>query len=183
MQNFIPLVVVKDGPGLDLLTADQIPVVKLIPGDAIQDVLQATFGSVLKMSKNGRAREVQVLESPLEIKASENPSSSDLHVQNVIDAAVTAAGSTQGAGYAIAKYFTNVTTATDTTAEALDLPAATVGAVFCVKNATAVELEVFPASTEIIDGAAADAVRLVAANTTVYFGCVVAGEWISSVLN
>jgi len=182
MQNFIPLVVVKDGPSINQDLDMQTPVVKVLPGDAIEEVHQATFGSVLKMSKSGNAREVRVLESPLEVKAAENPLSTDLHVQNAIDAAISATGTAQGDGYDVTKYFNNVTTATATSAEALDLPAALQGGVHCIKNATAVALEIYPASGETIDGAAADAVKAVAAFSTVYFACVVDGEWVTTAL-
>jgi hypothetical protein len=94
------------------------------------------------------------------------------------DLSVSAAGSAQGAGFAVVRYLNVVDAATDTSAEALDLPAATVDKVTVLVNDTAVALEVFPASTETINGAAADAVYDQAAFSTVHYACKVAGAWV-----
>ena len=183
-NDFIPLVVLRDGPSTSQAISEDVPTVKLIPSETIESIIPTDFGgSKLGLAGDGGVRkDVLVLENPLQVKAAKDPSASNLHVANEVDATVEAAGSTQGNGTTITKYFNNVTAATGTSAEALDLPAATPGAVHVIVNTTGVALEVFPASGESIDGLAANALKSVPAGESMYFGCVEAGTWVTSTL-
>lgn len=147
----------------------------------------AAGGAYVKTKPGGQSRNVnyEVFESPLNVEGArihtiydgtalspDNP-----YAGSEVDLGVTALNSAQGAGYAVTAYLTEVTSATDVTGEALDLPAATVGDTLVVINATAVALEVFPATSETINGAAANAVYDQPAKSRVHYYCKVAGAW------
>lgn len=145
----------------------------------IEKIFAKDGGSVVKLKKSAlnSNKVIEVFENVEQIGVAID-SSSARSVDK--DMSVSAAGSAQGAGFAITRYLNVVDSATDTSAEALDLPAATVDDVIVVVNSTAVALEVFPASTETINGAAADAVYDQPAFSTRHYACRVAGAWLIS---
>lgn len=140
-------------------------------------VNNSSGGSHVHLSNRSRkSAKIEVFESPIEVEIARNPASTNPNAFDK-DLSITAAGSAQGAGFSIVNFYNVVDSATETTAEALDLPAATVGKILHIINQTAVALEVFPASTETINGAAADAKYDHAAYTRVHYYCKVAGAW------
>ena len=183
MSNvIIPLLVWKEGNEVQFDAANVTPEVKYVPQESILEVKKQTsgigFGSQVVVSTGGGFRKVyHCFESPLQITALENPATDNYFAKSEIALGLDAAGSAQGAGVAILKFFNTVDAATDSSAEAFDLPAATKGAVHIVVNETAVALEGFPDTDETINGAAANAVYDHAANKTVYYYCTTAGAW------
>lgn len=140
-------------------------------------VNNSSGGSHVHLSNRSRtSAKIQVFESPTEVEIARDPSSTNPNAFDK-DTSITAAGSAQGAGFNIVNFYNVVDTATDTSAEALDLPAATAGKILHIINDTGVALEVFPASGETINGAAANAVYDHAAYTRIHYYCKVAGAW------
>ena len=179
-EVLIPLTVWKKGPAeyLDPVTGGSSNVsLEYIPGDAIAEVTSTPYGAQIKVKKGGVIHEYQVFETPSQVKASENPSTSNPHAQHEITIGADAAGSTQGNGVDITTYLTTIDAATDTSAEAFDLPAATLYDVRVLINETAVALEGFPASTENFRGEAANAVLDIPAKSKAVFYCIEEGVW------
>lgn len=177
-NKLIPLLVYRKGATRNLDIAEAQVSLEYVPEIEIKRADPGEFGSTIKLGDGSGQESWRIFETPKMIEAAKDPTSNNASIgASELDLSAEAAGSAQGAGYAVSKYYTEIDTATDTSAEAVDLPAATVGKVHVVENATAVALEVFPASDESINNAADDAVYDQAANSTVYYYCVVAGEW------
>lgn len=101
-----------------------------------------------------------------------------------VNAAVTAAGTTQGTATVLtAASLVNVTTGTSNQGVLLPASAGLVGKTIQVYNFTGAALKIYPNGTETIDGGSASAaVTLSAANRGVSFLCLVAGNWISALI-
>jgi len=137
------------------------------------------FGCVLKSGLGGRGarKEFWLAESPSQVAVAEDPATANVNAQDKA-LGLAALGAAQGAGVDVSRYLNEVTTATATTADSVDLPAATVGKVLVLLNNTDVPLEVYPAVGEIIGDLAANALYLLAARERVHFVCRVAGTWL-----
>lgn len=133
------------------------------------------YGSIVITSEVDGQKEYRVFETPAQVQVAIDPSDGKSLDK---DTSITAAGSTQGNGFAIVNYYNIVDSATDTSAEALDLPAAVAGGVHVVYNQTAVALETFPASGETINGAAANAVYDHAAYAVKTYVCKTDEAWL-----
>lgn len=152
-----------------------------VPTSQIKEVKSgsAGFGSeVVVEATNGTRKVYFVVETPVMVEAAMNPSSDNNGALNEIALGLDATGSAQGAGVSVSKYFNTIDAATDTSAEAVDLPAAVKNGVLVIHNQTAVALEVFPASGEDVNGGAANAVYNQAANSIVFYYCKEDGSWL-----
>lgn len=183
-NEFIPLVVIRDGGSTSQAISEDTPVVKLVPADIVEEIVPTDFGgSKLGLAGDGGVRkDVLVLENPLQVKTAKDPSASNLHVANEVDASLAALGANQGAAAQISKYFNNVDAGTADSADGVKLPAGVAGGVHVVVNTLAFAIDVFPATGETIDGLAANAAKSIPAGTSMYFGCVIDSEWVSSTL-
>jgi len=152
------------------------PEVRPFLADKIQDMnVKSGIGLDIRVERE----EYTVAETAMQIEALKDLANTSIDLVPERALGGSAAGSTQGAGLALALYFNEVTTATDTSAEACDLPAATVGLLRVLRNSHAtVALEVFPASGEKIGSLAADAQYDLPAGARVTFYCETAGEWV-----
>jgi hypothetical protein len=93
------------------------------------------------------------------------------------DALTALAGGAQ-AGTSLSDYAVNRFTTVATGGDSAQLPFAKAGRMRVVINAAAANsMNVFPQTGEIIDAAAANAARAVAANKTCVFFCAVDGTW------
>lgn len=122
-------------------------------------------------------------EKAIQIEAQRNPSSTDLVVKQQIAVGLVGAGTTQGAGTAITKYFNETLTIGAGATEAFVLPAATVGKVLYVINNDAAgdAAKIFPAVGEFINAQAVNTVLSLAAGDRVCFVCpTTAGKWITA---
>lgn len=125
-----------------------------------------------------------VYESGMKIEAARNPLSTDVLVKQQIALALAGAGTTQGTGTVLTKYFNEATTIGAGATEAFVLPAATVGKVVVFVNNDVVTdaAKVFPAVGEFIDAQAVNTVLSIAGGDRVHFACVTtAGKWITAI--
>ena len=179
----IPLIVHQDGPtenlGLPNRTLKQI----YVPSDSIAemiDISETDYGTKLVIDESSVPKDVYVMESPNEVKASEDPATTNLHVLQSIDLGVPAAGSTQGAATAITKYLTEVTTVVDSSADGMVLPEAVVGAIHVViNNDSADDIDVFPAVGDFINALSVNIPFNMLQQTKTTFVCQVVDNWIS----
>jgi hypothetical protein len=104
-----------------------------------------------------------------------------LPAKNFLESAIAAAGANQGAAYAIIEPYSEVATATATSAEGVRLPAATVGLVRHIQNSTTVTVKVYPATGETVDGGAANAAQDLLTKRYAIYYCAVAGTWTKAV--
>ena len=176
-QVFIPLTVYANGAtGKTGLQSAQV---RNIPANAIVDVepLSNNEGSKVTLNIQGAEKTILVYETPSQVVAASEKFSATPQFPLHITLGADAAGGAQGAGYDVVSYFTEIDAATATTNDAVDLPAATKGKVHVIQNSTSLALEVYPASGQTINGAAANAVYAHAARTTVHYYCKEAGKW------
>lgn len=123
-----------------------------------------------------------VFESPQEVEAARNPASTDIFLKAKVKAGLSAAGnSSQGSATALVGYINELTTVTTGSADSVKLPAATVGKVVVIINNGAGIAQVYPATGETIDGAAANAAGTpIASGTRQTLACRVLGAWITA---
>lgn len=122
-----------------------------------------------------------VYESAMQVEAARNPSSTDIYIKQQVQLALAGAGTTQGAGTALARYLSEVTTIGDGATEAATLDAATVGKVRVVINNDTVvadDLRLFPAVGHNFEGSAVNVVKSVPIGTRIHLVCLVAGTWV-----
>lgn len=175
MITNIPLTVWKDGAGEHFTPAEGGSTKiyrKYIPSDTIAEIVATDYGSRVTVSKGGVRQDYEVLETPDQIKAAEDPSASNVHAAHELNLGLDAAGSAQGAGVAANRYYNTIDAATDTSAEAVDIPVMAVNEVKVIVNLTAVALELFPASGDNFRGKSANAVLDMAANSVLILYCI-----------
>ena len=176
IQNII-LLTVTHVKGIKLTT----PEVRPFLGDKIQDL---NVKSGIGLDIRAEREEYTVAESALQIEALKDLANTSIDLVPERALAGAATGTAQGDGLDLLKYLNEITTATDTSAEACDLPAATVGKTRVVKNGHAtVVLEIFPQSGEKIGALADDAQYDLAVGARKTFYCQVAGEWVICIDN
>lgn len=175
-RDLITLSAYKMGPSAGNLNAPKAFV--LNPKD-LGELIKLTnngsrWGSVIKPAfKKAGVHKVQVFESPNQIATL---------IDNTIAGAeaaltVSAAGTNQGAATALSKFYSKMTTVTDSSAEGVRLPAATVGMVYVCENAGAGTLKVYPASGDFIDSNAVNVHKTVATGRIATFVCLRADYW------
>lgn len=168
--NIIPLTLLKAGH-----KSQFDPKIKYFPFDKIEDY-DVGIDHGTKLTFNGMYYEVA--ETPEEVMAANDMNSTDPELVKAIDLAASGNLAVQATGTAIAKYLTEFTTVTSTTAEAATLDAATVGkARRVINNDADTALLLFPASGEFHLGVAVDLALSVPAGTSVALYCEVAGTW------
>lgn len=94
-----------------------------------------------------------------------------------INAAVSAAGTTQGTATALTADINVVTTATGGSATGVVLPTAVAGMRVIVRNATATAISVYPATGAAIDGSSANAALTVTTQQSFEFVAISSTEW------
>jgi hypothetical protein len=137
--------------------------------------------------KSGNSVDVYyVYESPAEINAQilmNEGQATGLLAKKFIDLSIDAAGATAAAAADIVKYFTEIDTATATTTDGYQLPAATVGKVCVVYNTVpgaggaGIALDAWPQTGENFRGLADDATLQHAVNIRKHYVCLEAGTW------
>jgi hypothetical protein len=95
------------------------------------------------------------------------------------DLSVSAAGANQADATQLAKYYSVVDAATATSADGVKLLTAVANLVMVVVNATTVAVDVFPATSDTIDGGSANAAITMPAGTTRHFVAEDATNWVS----
>ncbi|MGC3945341.1 MAG: hypothetical protein QM762_12645 [Chryseolinea sp.] len=161
------------------------PRVVYLQEDAIQISMPTKASRLTKVVETlgNRTKTYFVYEKSMQIEAQRNPASTDVLVKQQIALAITAAGTAQGNGVALTKYFNEITTIGAAATEAVVLPAATVGKVVVVLNndASGDAAKVFPAVGEFINAQLVNTVLSIAAGDRVHFVCVdTAGKWITA---
>lgn len=170
MQKIIPLVVTHRNN-----QALVRPVVDYFNFEGLQDL---TVDEALGTQIQILGEKIRVAEKPFDLEALADLDSTDLIIVQRVAAGVAALGAAQGAGYAIIKFLTECDTATVTSADGLDIPAATVGGVRCViNNHATVTLDIFPASGENFDGGTVNVAVTLAPGERKHFYCSTAGRW------
>jgi hypothetical protein len=96
---------------------------------------------------------------------------------NYVTLALAAAGATAGAAADATEYFTEITSATATTTDGVQLDAATVGKVRIILNNTAVILDIWPQTGENFLGSADDALIAQPAKSRKHYFCRTATTW------
>jgi hypothetical protein len=130
---------------------------------------------------NGIINRYITYDKAFELEAQRNLSSSDIIVKQVIALGLTGAGTTQGAGTALTKYFNETTTIGAAATEAFVLPAATIGKVCWVVNNDAAgdAAKIFPASGEFIGDQAVNTVYSLPSGSRICLVCTTtAGKWV-----
>jgi hypothetical protein len=161
------------------------PRVVYINEDFITDMRSSTsttypWTHIVEKLPTGTENIFRVYEKLTEIEAQRNPLTTDLIVKQVLQVGVVGAGTTQGAGTAITKYFIETTTIGAGATEAFTLDTATVGEVKCIINndASGDAAKIFPAVGESINGAANNVVYSLPAGKRIHLVCLVAGKWV-----
>lgn len=132
------------------------------------------WGSIVKpLFRRTGTHKAQVFESPNQIQTLIDNSQPGAEA----NLTVSAAGTNQGAATAISAFYTKCTTVTDSSAEGIRLPAATVGLVYVAENAGAGTLKVYPASGDFIDSNAVNVHKTVATKRITTFVCLRADYW------
>jgi hypothetical protein len=128
---------------------------------------------------NGDKNIFEVYEKAMEVESARNPVSTDLYLKAYVASALAGAGTTQGAGTALAKYLNEALTIGAGATEAFTLPAATVGKVVVVlsNDAAGDAAKVFPAVGEFINAQAVNTVYSVPAGSRAHFVCLATGYW------
>lgn len=123
-----------------------------------------------------------VYEAPTEIEAARNPASTDIYLKAKIKVGLVAVGTTQGGAAITTGYINEYTTVTTGSAEAITLPAATVGKVVVIINNGAGIAQPFPATGEFIDAGAVNVVgAAIPSGTRRHFVCpTTAGKWVTA---
>jgi hypothetical protein len=139
----------------------------------------ALKGTLVVEKLEDRTTTYRVYETAMAIEAQRNPSSTDILVKQQIALALAGAGTTQGAGTALTKYFNEPTTIGAAATEAFTLPAATVGKVIVIVNNDAAgdAAKVFPAVGEYHYGQAINTVLSIAAGDRIHLVCLEVGVW------
>jgi len=152
------------------------PVIVYVPASQITDIDTSESNSLNYVRVAGER--LGVAEHPLDIEALRDFTNTDGLVVQRVAAGVAALGAAQGDGYDVIKYLTEVDTATADSADGIDLPAATVGALYTIiNNHATVELQIFPLSGDFIDPEAVDTEVALAVGDKITFYCEVADHW------
>ncbi len=170
MQKIIPLVVTeRDGKPL------ATPILDYFNFAELQDIIMdAVLGTQIQIA----GERVRVAEKPFDLEALADLASTDLIISQRVAAAVAALGAAQGDGYDVIKFLTEITTATASSADGVDLPAAVEGGVRClINNNATVTLDLFPASGENFDGGTANVAVTLAPAERKHFYCATDGRW------
>lgn len=176
MSNIIiPLTVWKDGADFNTDLADYDLKTKYVQAATIRKIEPAGTGSIIAVEETGLLQEFRCLETPVMVKAAENPASTNYFATTEIASAVSAAGTVQGDATALTKYFNNVSTVGS--GAGVRLPSATKGKVIFVVNTGANALKVYPATGHTINAEAANAAITLAVGAGVRLACKVAGAW------
>jgi hypothetical protein len=149
--------------------------IKVVPGSKTTSKTK-----VIEALPGGELNTYVVYEKAIEIEAQRNPSTTDLIIKQQVAAGLAGAGTTQGAGTVLTKFFNEATTIGAAATEAFVMPAATAGRTVCFINNDVVAdaAKIFPASGGTINGAAADAVYSQPGQQRRHFVCIVAGAWV-----
>ncbi len=142
-------------------------------------------GSSLQYGTGGRpfSKKFRIFETPNQLEVAKNPATTNVNAQDKA-LALAGAGTTQGAGTAITKYFNECLTIGAGATEAFTLDAAVVGKVrvFVNNDAAGDQAKIFPASGEkIITKLGVDlgtnAVFSLLAAQRAHFVCLATGIW------
>lgn len=141
--------------------------------------------SAVKLMKSGTGEPGEthiVYEAPTEIEAARNPASTDIYLKAKIKVGLTAVGTVQGGLQLTTGYINELTTVTTGSAEAVTLPAATVGKVVVIINNGAGIAQPFPTTGEFIDSGLVNAVGgAIPSGTRRHFVCpTTAGKWVTA---
>jgi len=148
--------------------------IHVVPGDG-------GLTKVTEYDANGSKIEHIVYEAPSQIQAQSLVNAGQgtgIFAKNHAAIAVAALGATAAAAYDVVRYLTEVATGTASSADGVQLPAATVGKVRVVINSLAFALDMWPQTGEQITPSAIDALLAQAAVSRKHYVCLVAGTWV-----
>lgn len=143
----------------------------------------------LEVMKENVKNVYYIYEAPAEITAQilmNEGQATGLLAKNYVDLSIDAAGNSPGTATDIVKTYTEIDTATVTTTDGIQLPAAVVGKVVVVINtvpgaaSAGLPLDVWPQTGEKFDALAANAQTILAAHAIGHWACNVAGTWITA---
>lgn len=141
------------------------------------------YTQVTEVHEDGTKDYYKVYESAAEIKAQQlvdAGQATTLFAKNWVNLAQAAAGATAAAALDVVKYLTEVSSATVTTTDGVQLDAATRGKVRVVVNTSGVALEMWPQTGENFKDSADNAAIAQAAATRKHYVCITATEWVTA---